>query len=62
MKEMWKFNAMIVEGAYCSQVDWEEKFYICPECGEPIYECDWTSVDLVNEICPICGFVGDEED
>ena len=26
----------------------------CPECGEPIYECDWDADDLM--CCPVCDF------
>ena len=43
---------------YGSQVDYEEGFFVCPECGEPIYECDWSESELRNEdgeyICPVC--------
>jgi hypothetical protein len=31
----------------------EEGFFICPECGEPIYECDWDEHPDWSE-CPIC--------
>lgn len=59
--KMWKVNAKFVEKVYGGYVDWEERFYICPECGEPIYECDWSTTNLCNFICPICNFV-DEDD
>ena len=43
---------------YGSQVDYEEGFFVCPECGEPIYECDWSESELRNKdgeyICPVC--------
>lgn len=42
---------------YCAetfgvQADLEERFFICPECGEPIYEEDWEGYDL--SMCPVC--------
>ena len=57
---MWEINARIAEKEYGSFVDWEERFYECPECGEPIYECDWSDDDLQLVLCPVCGF-GEEE-
>lgn len=50
----WEKNAYIVITLYDSHVDWEERFYECPFCGEPVYECDWGKKDLSNFICPIC--------
>lgn len=50
----WEKNAYDVLLNYGGHVDWEEKFYECPCCGEPIYECDWEPVDLVKVYCPIC--------
>lgn len=52
---MWEKNARYVEETFGSYVDWEERFYICPECGEPIYECDWSEDILLYSYCPICG-------
>ena len=54
---IWELNARVAESVYGVQVDWEEGFYVCPECGEPVYNEDWTDEDLSNEFCPICGFV-----
>ena len=49
---MWEINAKAVEEVYGGFVDWDERFYNCPECGEPIYECDWTAEELGEiEIC-----------
>lgn len=60
---MWEANAKIVEEVYGGYVDWEERFYNCPECGEPIYESDWDDYELANTICPVCEFVeGFEEE
>jgi len=52
---VWEKIALELERTYGVQVDWEERFYICPECGEPIYECDWSTDDLECG-CPVCGF------
>lgn len=60
---MWEANAKIVEEVYGGYVDWEERFYNCPECGEPIYESDWNDNELANNLCPVCEFVeGFEEE
>ena len=32
-------------------------YFICPECGEPLYECDWFEDEFIlldTMICPIC--------
>ena len=54
MIDTWKENAKIVEQVYGGFVNWEERFYICPNCDEPIYECDWESWELREFVCPIC--------
>ena len=51
---LWKINAKLVENEYGSFVDWEEKFYECPCCGEPVYCCDWDTKAFDEFICPIC--------
>ena len=55
----WLHNAHIVENLYGGYVDWEERFYQCPECGEPIYECDWSDEEL-EQLCPVCGLFEEE--
>lgn len=54
----WDYIANLVEVNYGGQVDWEERFFVCPNCGEPIYECDWADSDFLdgndNYICPVC--------
>lgn len=57
----WEKNATYVEDVYGSYVDKEEGFYICPCCGEPVYECDWNKEELEKFICPICEDVDLEE-
>lgn len=58
----WEKNAYDVIINYGGHVDWEERFYICPSCGEPVYECDWESVDLFKIYCPICEDIDLEEE
>ena len=53
---MWEKKAKTVFEVYGGYVDWEERFYLCPECEEPIYECDWTQADMEDYICPVCQF------
>ena len=53
----WEINAHEVEDIYGGYVDWEERFYNCPECDEPVYECDWSEDDLKKELCPVCGWL-----
>ena len=49
----WKHVAKYCEEEFGAYVDWQERFFECPECGEPIYECDWE--DHTNwGMCPIC--------
>ncbi len=57
----WEKIARYVEKTYGVQVDWDEEFFICPECGEPIYECDWNEEDYSlghkfngTAYCPVC--------
>lgn len=53
---MWEKIAKEIEQTFDGYVDWEERFYECPECREAIYEWDWTDEELKEEVCPICGF------
>lgn len=50
----WNEVAKIVENDFDTQVDWEERFFVCPECGEPLYAEDWPEHNW--DTCPICGF------
>lgn len=59
MSNTWEKIAHLIEVNYGTQVDWEERFFICPECREPIYEADWDDTDLYyvdgnDFLCPIC--------
>lgn len=55
----WKLNAIYVEEECGGFVDYGEEFYLCPECGEPVYACDWSAAELLECVCPICGWEGD---
>ena len=57
----WECLALYCERIYGCYVDWDERFFECPECGEPIYECDWQEMDyhlgsnsLKIWFCPVC--------
>lgn len=58
MDREFKRFAQYLERYYGVQFDRQEGFVICPECGEPLYDCDWTVFDFSNEddeyICPVC--------
>lgn len=53
-KTQWEKNAIEVRDTYGAHVDWEDRFYECPTCGEPIYENDWSEEELEQHFCPIC--------
>lgn len=53
MKWSWTYVATFLERDYGAYVDWEEEYYICPECGEPIYKCDYPHMKL-RMMCPVC--------
>ena len=54
MASKWEQTARYVRETFGTQVDWYERFFICPECGEPIYECDWAGDTF--EVCPVWEF------
>lgn len=53
----WKKAAIHGAAVYGVFVDADEHFFECPDCGEPLYECDW-GFDTTNgwHHCPICEF------
>lgn len=62
MKWSWRYAAKYVEEELGGFVDWDEEFFTCPECGEPIYRSDWSEHGQW-EICPVCGYtIGEEEE
>ena len=48
----WLTAAVYCEETYGVHVNMKEGFFICPECGEPIYECDFP--DHGWHSCPVC--------
>lgn len=51
----WKDAAKFCRRDYGVYVDHGEGFFLCPECGEPIYFEDWE--DYENwDVCPVCDF------
>lgn len=59
MYNPWEENAKVIEEECGGFVNWEEGFYICPECGEPIYDSEWAPDEFCLYICPICEWNGD---
>ena len=53
----WERNANMVAKDFGSYVDWDERYYICPDCGEVVYEEDWADMDFEDFLCPICEYV-----
>lgn len=54
MKWSWYYVAhYVVELTYGGHVDYKEEYFECPECGEPIYKCDYPYIDC-GMLCPIC--------
>ena len=50
----WKETAKYCEKTFGVYVNWEERFFICPSCEEPLYEEDWEEHNFRE--CPICEF------
>lgn len=49
----WVENAkMVAEDG--GVVNWEERYYECPICGEIIAEEDYAPEELEDYICPVC--------
>lgn len=58
----WERNARYVEETFGVFVDWKERFYNCPYCGEPVYESDWDKENFQDYLCPICEDADGEDD
>ena len=52
MNWTWNEAAEYCENEFGSYVDWDEEFFICPECGEPLYKEDYESHRWA--VCPVC--------
>lgn len=50
----WKEIVEYLQNTMDVYVDEEEGFFECPECGDPIYECDWEGYDF--HTCPVCEY------
>ena len=46
----WKDAAKYCRREYGVYVDEGEGFFICPDCGEPLYEDDWDSYKNWDEV------------
>ena len=51
----WLEAAVMCEELYGAETNMKEGYFVCPECGEPIFECDWREHDDWT-VCPVCGF------
>lgn len=51
----WKDAAKYCRREHGVYVDEGEGFFICPDCGEPIYDDDWVGYTNWDE-CPVCAF------
>ena len=58
MSRIWQMAAEIAEDVFDMPVDYDEGYFICPDCGEPLYDEDWPNWHW--EYCPICHFPIDE--
>ena len=54
MNWTWRFAAEYCEREYGVYVNWDEVFFICPECGEPLFKEDYG--DHCWVVCPVCNF------
>ena len=52
MFKTWEDAANYCEDTFGVYVDWEERFFHCPECDEIVLEEDWNNHDWA--MCPIC--------
>lgn len=53
----WEATALYCQETFGSYVNWEEQFFICPECQEPIYYCDWACM-LAGRCVPSVRLIG----
>lgn len=48
----WEQAAIFCYNTFGCYVDWADRYFNCPECGEVLLEEDWDEHDFT--ICPIC--------
>ena len=51
----WEEAAKYCEETFGVYVDWEERFFHCPECDDVVHECDWNDHDW--RMCPVCEWI-----
>lgn len=52
----WEELARFCFSQYGTYVNWEQRCFICPQCGHFIYEKDFDSnIDLMIGVCYNCG-------
>lgn len=56
----WLEAAIMCEELYGAEVNTKEGYFVCPECGEVIYESDWRGYDNWS-ICPVCEMAFEED-
>ena len=47
---VWEKVARFCQEVYGSHIDWEERFYICGECGEPMVNMEITILKMVKAL------------
>ena len=52
MYSIWEQVASKLEREEGAFINWDERFFVCPNCEEIIYEEDMTS-----DACPVCGYL-----
>jgi predicted RNA-binding Zn-ribbon protein involved in translation (DUF1610 family) len=56
-RDPWIEAALFCHRVYGAEWNDEDNFFICPECGEPIYHEDYNlELEGIMMCCPICGF------
>lgn len=65
MNRFFEKFAQTIEKEFGMYFDREEEFVECPECGEPLYDCDWAPSEYMKVSsdghviwqCPVCGSI-----
>jgi len=65
MNRFFEKFAQTIEKEFGMYFDREEEFVECPECEEPLYNCDWESSEYMKVSsdghvvwqCPVCGSI-----